>query len=122
MARPPRIELPGAHYRVASRGNARRNVFLSDAYHICFPGEDIEISKSDPIFQGVPLGSPPDYLLSPHSGLCVFDAGATKGKSEDNIKVSAYGAAPQALSREPFRLGKRGELHQDTPPHRYPKG
>jgi REP element-mobilizing transposase RayT len=31
MARPLRIEFPGAIYHVTSRGNARRKVFLDDA-------------------------------------------------------------------------------------------
>ncbi len=36
MARPPRIEFPGALYHVTSRGNARRNVFLRDADRLRF--------------------------------------------------------------------------------------
>ena len=30
MSRPLRIEFPGAHYHVTSRGNARRKIFLDD--------------------------------------------------------------------------------------------
>ena len=30
MARPLRIEYPGAHYHVMSRGNRREDIFLSD--------------------------------------------------------------------------------------------
>lgn len=36
MDRPPRIEFPGALYHVASRGNARQDIFLSDADHLRF--------------------------------------------------------------------------------------
>ena len=30
MSRPLRIEFPGAHYHVTSRGNAQRKIFLDD--------------------------------------------------------------------------------------------
>jgi hypothetical protein len=36
MARPPRIEFPGALYHVASRGNARQDIFLSDEDRVRF--------------------------------------------------------------------------------------
>ena len=36
MARPLRIEYPGALYHVTSRGNARENIFLSDADRYAF--------------------------------------------------------------------------------------
>jgi len=36
MARPLRIEYPGAVYHVTSRGNARANIFLPDADYQTF--------------------------------------------------------------------------------------
>jgi REP element-mobilizing transposase RayT len=36
MARPLRIEFPGALYHITSRGNERRNIYLKDAHYIRF--------------------------------------------------------------------------------------
>ncbi|MGH7908382.1 MAG: transposase, partial [Thermodesulfobacteriota bacterium] len=36
MARPLRLEFPGALYHITSRGNARQEIFLSDDDRTCF--------------------------------------------------------------------------------------
>ena len=36
MARPLRVEFPGAVYHVTGRGNARRPIYLSDSDRCCF--------------------------------------------------------------------------------------
>jgi hypothetical protein len=37
MARPLRIEYPGAFYHVINRGLSRRNIFMEDKGRLCIP-------------------------------------------------------------------------------------
>ena len=43
MARPPRIEFPGAIYHVASRGNVREDICLDDTNRAMFLGVLAEV-------------------------------------------------------------------------------